>query len=261
MNLRVNYLIQLGTIDAIAHMSEAACSVQMCSTVSMYLTHMLEERYGVVDIKEPSPYGIGWTDGWIRAIAKVTGREELAEKFIASEHERIAPEIKELTEKLKGKTVYVWGGDAWVMNIANIVKDFGMKLIGLNVNHHDPVMENGEREILDHFVESNGEVPNFSVCNKSPYIVIKLLSRIKPDVIIIRHWGMPIYCTKTGIPTLYEGDVNFGMGYEGVLHLGRRLVSVFKKKRFFENIAKHLKSPYTDWWRNEKDPFYFEGRT
>jgi nitrogenase molybdenum-iron protein alpha chain len=260
IGLEANYLVELATIDSVSRMSEAVCSVQMCSTLSMYLAHQLENLYGVTEIKVPSPYGISWTDQWLRSIAEITGKEALAETFIASEHERIAPEIAELSVTLQGKTVYVWGGDAWAMNIANIVKDFGMKLVGFNANHHDLNSDGRkERELLDYFVESNGEVPNFSVCNKQPFIVSKLLAQLKPDVVIIRHGGMPIVSAKLGIPTLFEGDVNYGIGYEGVLHLGRRLCAILKKKRFFDHIAQHLKVPYSDWWLHEADPFYFEG--
>jgi nitrogenase molybdenum-iron protein alpha chain len=260
LGLRANYLVDDRTVEDIAYMSEAACSVQMCTSLSMYISHVLEEKYGVPDIKVPSPYGIEWTDRWVREVAAITGRQDKAEAFIASEHERIAPEIERLKEALQGKTIYVWGGDAWAINIANIVRNFGMKLIGINLNHHDVRMDTGtDTLLLDHFIADHGDVSNISVCNKQPFIVHKILRQIKPDVIILRHGGNPVACAKMGIPTLFEGDVNYGVGYEGTLHLGRRLQTVLKKKRFFENVGKHVKQPYTEWWLKEADPFYFEG--
>jgi nitrogenase molybdenum-iron protein alpha chain len=135
-----------------------------------------------------------------------------------------------------------------------------MNLVGLTLNHHDVKMDtNTDKLLLDHFLEANGEVFNFNICNKQPFIVHKILKKLKPDVIILRHTANPIVCSKVGIPTLYEGDVNYSIGYEGTLHLGRRLRTVFKKKRFFEYAGKHAKLPYTTWWLNEADPFYFDG--
>jgi nitrogenase molybdenum-iron protein alpha chain len=226
----------------------------------MYIAHALEELYGVPEIKVPSPFGVDWTDKWIRAVAKVTNKEDKAEAFIAAEHKRIEPELNEFRELFQGKTVYVWGGDAWALNIANMVKEFGMKLVGVTLNHHDVRMDtNTDKLLLDHFVDDNGNVQNISICNKQPFIVHKLLTQISPDVIILRHTGNSVVCAKTGIPALHEGDVNYGVGYEGILHLGRRIRAVLKKKRFFEHVGKNIKIPYTDWWLNEADPFYFEG--
>jgi nitrogenase molybdenum-iron protein alpha chain len=259
LGLKANYLVDLSTVEGVTYMSEAVASVQMCTSLSMYIAHVLEEQYGVPEIKVPSPFGLEWTDRWVRTVAALTGREALAEEFIAAEHARIAPEIAELKETLQGKTVYVWGGDAWAMNITNIAGDLGMKLVGFNLNHHDVRMDSASSEVLlDHFNEVHGDVPNISICNKQPFIVHKLLQEINPDVIILRHGGGPI-CAKIGIPNLPEGDVNYGIGYEGILHLGRRLLTVFKKKRFYEHMGKHLKLPYTEWWLNEKNPYYFEG--
>jgi nitrogenase molybdenum-iron protein alpha chain len=260
LGLKANYLVDLSTVEGVTYMSEAVCSVQMCTSLSMYIAHVLEEKYGVPEIKVPSPFGLEWTDQWVRTVAALTHREAQAEAFIASEHARIAAEIAELKEFLQGKTVYVWGGDAWAMNIINIVRDFGMQLIGFNLNHHDVRMDsNPEEVLLDHFINVNGNVENTSICNKQPFIVHKILKAVKPDVVVLRHGGDPVVCAKAGVPTLYEGDVNWGIGYEGILHLGRRLKAVFKKKRFFEHVGKHIKLPYTEWWLNEADPFYFEG--
>jgi len=85
LNLRVSYLLPLASLEQVETISEAACSTTICETLSMYVSAVLEEKYGVPEIKAPSPYGIDWTDAWLRAIGRVTGREELAEKFIGEE--------------------------------------------------------------------------------------------------------------------------------------------------------------------------------
>jgi nitrogenase molybdenum-iron protein alpha chain len=65
--------------------------------------------------------------------------------------------------------------------------------------------------------------------------------------------------SKLGIPTLFEGDANYSIGYEGVVRMGRRIHEALQTRNFVDTIARHFEMPYSDWWMNEEDPFYFEG--
>ena len=76
---------------------------------------------------------------------------------------------------------------------------------------------------------------------------------------IIRHQGLTELGYKLGIPTIFEGDANYTVGYDGVLHLGTRLWEAHLTRKFIENVAEHTTLPYTDWWLEEEDdPFYYE---
>jgi nitrogenase molybdenum-iron protein alpha chain len=63
--------------------------------------------------------------------------------------------------------------------------------------------------------------------------------------------------SKLGIPTLFEGDANYSSFYKGVVNLGKRLHEAWLTRKLVENIAPHVESPYTDWWLEQDDPFYF----
>ncbi|TCL60018.1 nitrogenase molybdenum-iron protein alpha chain [Kineothrix alysoides] len=262
MNLRSNYLVPLATVEQLAEMSEAAVSVHMCETLGTYISAALEEQYGVPEVKAPAPFGVEWTDKWIRAIAKETGREKLAEKVIAQEHERIAPQLQEIREKLKGKKVYVFAGDSFAHSLANLAIDVGLELVGITTLHHDQKVDNTNSEeliTLDNLIKSRGNITEFSVCNKQPYEVIKILKRLRPDVMIVRHQGLTVLSAKLGIPAINEGDANASVGYDGVIKFGNRVYDALRTIKFEKNIAAHVKFPYSKWWLEEEpDPFYFE---
>jgi nitrogenase molybdenum-iron protein alpha chain len=260
MNLRVNYLVALADLEQLETISEAACSTTICETLSLYVAAVLEEQYGVPEIKTASPYGLDWTDTWLRAIGKATGREELAEKVIAEEREKYREEMEELRSKLNGKRLYVISGDSFAHNLANIGKSLGLELAGATSLHHDLHTDNPESvNTLNALIESNGDIPNFSVCNMQPYQVVKILRKLRPDLLVCRHMGLTGIGSKLGIPTLFEGDANYSIGYEGVVKMGRRIYEALQTKKLVENVARHFEMPYTDWWLDEEDPFYFEG--
>jgi len=260
LGLRANYVVPLATIDTISKMSEAACTAHICETLATYVAKGLEQEYGVPEVKAPAPYGINWTDQWLREVARHTGKEDIVEQVIAAEHERIKPELEEVREKLKGKKVYVFAGDSFAHSLANITKDLGLELLGITTLHHDQRTDGDVEELntLYNLVKSRGDVPNFNVCNKQPYQVVKFLRKLKPDLLIVRHMNMTILGTKLGIPTVLEGDANISAGYDGVIKLGNRLYEVMQTKRVLQNIAEHFEWPYTDWWLEHENPYYFE---
>jgi nitrogenase molybdenum-iron protein alpha chain len=169
MGLRVNYLVALSSLEQLETISEAACSTTICETLSMYIAAVLEEKYGVPEIKAPSPYGLDWTDAWLRAIGKATGREEQAEKVIADERARWAGEIEELRKKLSGKRLYVISGDSFAHNLANIGKSLGLELAGATALHHDLRTDNPDSvNTLNALIETSGDIPNLPSAICSP---------------------------------------------------------------------------------------------
>lgn len=265
LGLVPNYLVPMATVKQLEEMSEAAISVHMCETLGTYVSTALEEKYGVPEVKAPAPFGISWTDEWLRAVAAATGRSDKVEELIQSEHERIKDELEEIRKILAGKRVYVYAGDSFAHSIGNMVQDLGMTLVGMTTLHHDQRIDNQNKERLNtlkNLIDERGNISEFSVCNQQPYEVIKILRRLKPDFMIARHQGLTPLGTKLGIPTINEGDVNASLGYEGLVKLGRRIIDADSTSKFEKNIAKHAKFPYSKWWLDEEpDPFYFERKS
>ena len=260
LNLKPNYLVQLSSVDDLKRISSAACSTHICETLGTYIAEALEQKYGIPQVKAPSPYGIKWTDEWIRALSKVTNREELGEKLISSEHERIKTRLEEVRQKLKGKKIYVYAGHSYAHNVAELARDLGMELVGMTTLHHDQYTDSGNKELntLFKLVKDGGDIKEFSVCNRQPYILSKILKKVNPDVMITRHINMAVVGTKLGIPSFRTNDANIICGYDGIFVFAQRIIDLLEKKKFYSNVSSHYISPYTQWWQNEEDPFYFD---
>ena len=89
-----------------------------------------------------------------------------------------------------------------------------------------------------------GDVPNFNVCNKQEFELVNALNRIRPDVLLARHGGMTLWGAKFGIPSLLIGDEHYGMGYEGIVNYGERILEVIENDEFVKNLEKHAVNPY-----------------
>jgi nitrogenase molybdenum-iron protein alpha chain len=88
--------------------------------------------------------------------------------------------------------------------------------------------------------------------------MVNLLNRLRPDIFIVRHNGMAVWGAKLGIPTFLMGDEHFGLGYEGLLNYGRKILDSITNPAFVQNLARHTRLPYTEWWLAQQ-PFSFLG--
>jgi nitrogenase molybdenum-iron protein alpha chain len=259
LGLTPNYVVPFTTVAQLERLSEAAATVQICSTLGTYLAAGLEEHFGVPEVKAPSPYGISGTDAWLRELGRITGKDAEVEALIAEEHERITPELTELRARLKGVSGFVAAGAVHGHSLVAILGELGMEVVGATVWHHDQRFDHNDPQgdSLQHVVSKYGDVP-FSVCNKQSFEMVNLLNRLRPDIFIVRHNGMAVWGAKLGIPTFLMGDEHFGLGYEGLLNYGRKILDSITNPAFVQNLARHTRLPYTEWWLAQQ-PFSFLG--
>ncbi len=255
-----NYITPYATIESLAHSSEAVATVQACATLGSYLGAALEQEYGVPEIKNSPPYGIAQTDRWFRELGQILGKEKEVEEFLEKQKEEYLPQIEELREKLKGKTAYVTAGASHGHSLLGMLQELGMNAVGAAIFHHDPVYDNGaiESDTLQHVVQDYQDVPNYNVCNKQEFELVNVLNRVKPDILLARHGGMTLWGAKFGIPSLLIGDEHYGMGYEGLVNYGKRILETLDNDEFVKNLSKHSLNPYTKWWL-EQEPYTFHG--
>ncbi|MDR3270072.1 MAG: nitrogenase [Peptococcaceae bacterium] len=260
LGLVPRYFFPFSTVEEVEHMSEALATAHICQTLGTYTGTAMEQEYGVPEIQAPAPYGLEWTDQWIREVARVTGREHLVEQVIREEHERIAPQLAELRSVLSGKVVYVLGGDSYLHSMVSCCHSFGMTLAGSIAYHRDQIYDNESEELnsLGTMLHSIGEVEKYTVCNKQPYEMIKLLKEEVLDVVVLRHQQIAITANKLGIPTFMVSDPNRIVGYDGLIYFGQSVAEAILSRRLVKNIARHARFPYTQWWMNQSDPFYYE---
>ena len=252
VGLRVNYLIPLASLEQVASLTEAACTAHICETLATYVAATLEEQYGIPEVKTPPPFGLDWTDAWLREIGRYTGKASEVERLIVKEHRRIAPELEVLRKQLAGKRLYVLSGDSFAHNLANVAKDLGVEIAGFNTLHHDLHTDSpAQADTLQSLLQSQGDVPKVTVCNKQPYKLLKVVARLQPDFLIVRHMNLTTLGTKLGIPSLFEGDANYSTGYEGVIKFGHRLIEALETHKLVDTIAQHAQLPYTTWWQEK----------
>ncbi len=257
LNLRVNYVVDMASVEELAQLSEAACTVGFCYTLSSYMGAALEQEFGVPEIKAPMPYGIAGTDAWIREIARVTGRTELGEQYIEREHKRIAPIIADLKEKLKGVRGYIATGSAYGHGLVEVLRELGVIVGGTMLFHHDPVFDGGAEQMdtLGYLVKNYGNVKSFNVSNRQQFQLYAFLKESHPDFMLIRHNGLAPLASKLGIPAAPLGDEHVAIGYDGIIRLGNTILAIMQRKRFHQDLQKHIKLPYRQWWLDQKNPY------
>lgn len=256
-----NYITPYSTVNTLRYASEAAATIQACSTLGSYLGAVLEQEFGVPEIPAAPPYGIAQTDRWFRALGKVLGKEEIAKKMIAEKKKKYLPQIEALREELKGKTAYVTAGAAHGHALLSVLGELGIKACGAAIFHHDPIYDSRreENDQLAQRVSDYGNVVNFNVCNKQEFELVNALNRIRPDILIARHGGMTLWGAKLGIPSLLIGDEHFAMGYEGLVQYGERLLEALENDEFVKNLGKHAINPYTKWWLEQAPDYFLKG--
>jgi nitrogenase molybdenum-iron protein alpha chain len=257
LGLTVNLVMGGNSLERLADLSTAAATVTMCFVLS-YLATGIEQEYGVPEIRAPLPYGLAATDGWLRDIARVTKREHLVEAVIASERARIAPELERLRAALKGKKGFVAAGAAFAHGLVADLRELGVAIDGAFSFHHDPSTDSrdAEQDSLGHLVQTSGDIPYFTVSPDQHFQAHAALKRAKPDFVICRHSGsMAILAGRMGIPVLPIFYSNDGLGYEGLLTIGRAILRVLPRRRFYQDVAAHSRFPYQQWWLEETNPY------
>lgn len=257
LNLRVNYVVDLASVEELAQMSEAAATVGFCYTLSSYLATALEQHFGVPEVKAPMPYGFEGTDAWLRELARVTHREHLVEDFIAKEHARVKPKVEELKKKLKGVKGFVATGSAYAHGLIQVMRELGIEVDGSLTFHHDPVYDSGDpkEDSLGYLNKHYGKVNNFHVSNRQQYQLYAFLQQVKPDFLLIRHNGLAPLASRLGIPAAPLGDEHIAVGYDGMINLGETILEILAHKKFHDDIRKHVQLPYKQWWLEQKDAY------
>ena len=257
LGLRVNLVMGGNTLDRLAALSEASATVTMCFVLS-YLATGLEQEFGVPEVKAPLPYGLDATDEWLREIARVTGREDQVEAVIARERARVAPELDRLRRALAGKKGFVAAGAAFAHGLLADLRELGVEVDGAYSFHHDPTTDSGDprQDTLTHLVETWGDIPNYTVSPDQHFQAHAALQRSRPDFVICRHSAsLAVLGTRLGIPVLPIFYSNDGLGYDGLLTIGRAILRVLPRKRFCDDIASHSCFPYQRWWLEQTDPY------
>ncbi|AJA49430.1 nitrogenase iron-molybdenum cofactor biosynthesis protein NifE [Clostridium pasteurianum DSM 525 = ATCC 6013] len=248
--------IPFSTIEDISKMSESAATMSICGTLGSYFGNGLEQKYGVPYIRSLQPHGIAGMDNWLRELGKVVGKVEEIEEYIKQEKEKIAPELEEIKEKLKGKTAVVGMGPSFSHNYIRVLGELGIKVIWGASWHFDQEYDHGSiPESTIELSEKEYDTP-ISVCDQQNFEILNLLNKLKPDLYLSRHPGTTVWPTKMGIPSVMVADEFSAFGYRGIIDLGYRIIDALANNNLALSLSKRVKLPYTSWWF-QQDTFKF----
>jgi nitrogenase molybdenum-iron protein alpha chain len=253
LGLEPTFLLAASTVEELEHLSEATASITTCSTLSSYLGIGLETAYGVPFVRSLQPHGITGYEDLARQLAKVVGKEAEMEAFLQEERAVYLPKIDQIRKQLAGKRAMVAMGPNLGANIARVLQEFDMKMEHLTAWHFDKQYDDGSRpQALQYLIDNSPNDFTYSVNHLQNFEYMNILNTLKPDIFISRHPDSAIWAMKIGIPSYCVYDEYNVFGYKGTLRFGKTLLDLILNRSFAENLSKHVRLPYTEWWLNQK---------
>lgn len=131
MGLRVHRVLLAsgGGYDYIRTAPEAGVNTIACGTWGFPLAERMKERFGTPYVYHELPLGIEACSRWLRDLGKATGREEEAEKVIASETAAIAGVWEKAKEVVAGKVVIMGGVGNRTASYLRLIKELGGEVV------------------------------------------------------------------------------------------------------------------------------------
>jgi nitrogenase molybdenum-iron protein alpha chain len=253
LGLEPTFLLAASTVEELEHLSEATASITTCSTLSSYLGIGLETAYGVPFIRSLQPHGITGYEDLARQLARTAGREAEMEAFLEEERAAYLPRIEKIREQLAGKRAMIAMGPNLGANIARVLQEFDMKIEHLTAWHFDKTYDDGSRpQALQYLLDHSPENFTYSVNHLQNFEFMNILNTVRPDIFVSRHPDSAIWAMKIGVPGYCVYDEYNVFGYKGTLRFGKTLLDLILNRSFTENLSRHVRLPYTDWWMKQK---------
>lgn len=250
------FMLPFSTVEELSKVSESAATISICGTLGSYIGNALEQQYGVPYVKTLQPHGIAGMDSWLRGLGAATGREKEVEAYIKAEKERIAPELAEVREKLRGCRAVVGMGPSFGYNYIRTLQELGVNVIWGATWHFDQKYDHDATpEAAIHLAQTGQDIP-VSVADQQNFELLNLLQKLKPDLYVSRHPGSTVWAVKLGIPTVMVADEYSAFGYQGLIDFAYRLIDTVTNRSLVKNLAARARLPYTQWWL-QQDSFTF----
>ena len=250
LDLNINILPCYAHPTDFTRVDEAALNVSICATHDDYFVEHIKEKYNIPFILKTIPIGVKNTNKWIRDITSFFGLEEKAERLIEKETKELEEALLPYKEILKGKKVFIAGGEIRVLANAELLQSLGMEVVGMKGYHYDKFGD----ELIEDLTENDKLL--FNVATGQPFEQANLLENLKPDI-YVGHTGGNGWAAKHGVPVfpIFGQMVNY-MGYNGVFEVARRITRLLRNPSFNKNLASYTKLPYKKEWY-QKDPFTY----
>jgi nitrogenase molybdenum-iron protein alpha chain len=250
LGLEVTFLPCYAEPEDFQYALETSLNVSLCGTHDDYFVEHLKTKYNIPFVVDTIPIGRKNTNKWLRRVAEHFGIQKEAEAFIKNENEQLEEALKPIREIVKGKKVYLTGGEVRIVATAEVIQDLDMEVVGFKAHHYDRFVE----PIFDALEDIDDVV--FSVATNQPFETSNIVNRLKPDI-LVAHVGGNNIMSRHGIPILplFGPQYNY-CGYSGVFEIARRLVEKIRNSEFNKQMKANIPLPFKKEWY-EKDPFSY----
>ncbi len=251
LGLHVNYIPFYASLEKIKKIAAAEYSTSICQVFADEFMAYLHQEYNMPYSRPGMPLGIRNTDRWFQEVARLVGKVDIVEQYIADQHQRILPQIAAIRERIQGKRVFICAGTARSFAAATLIEDFGLRLVGMET----PTFEEALVEDLDRLIQIHGDDFLVDVANMQPFEQANLVNRLKPDLFI----GMSTWVAKQGVTSTHVLEVKRPtMGYNGLLYLGKKIENAIENPSFTLRLSSHKRLPYQENWYRQSPFKYFK---
>lgn len=251
LGLKVNFYPNFTHPEAFKELSRAALNVSICPTHDDYFLKHLKERFGIPYIIRNMPIGIKNTSEWLADIAKEFNLEKEGQRVIDAETTELEKALETYRGKLRGKKIFVSGGEIRVAVTAMLMKELGCELVGIRGHHYDQFGD----DLYAQLISDNPEL-EVNIATTQVFELVNMLNRAKPDL-FLGHGGSNVWAAKLGIPSIpVFSQAQYYLGYRGVFEVARRAVKALENTGFQRNLQQNLRLPYKEEWYR-KSPFTY----
>jgi nitrogenase molybdenum-iron protein alpha chain len=250
LGLEVTFIPCYAEPEDFQYALETGLNVSLCGTHDDYFVEHLKTKYNLPFVVDTIPIGRKNTGRWLRRVAAHFGLEKEAESFIQLENQYLEEALEPYRGILRGKRVYLLGGEVRILATAEVIQDLEMEVVGFKAHHYDRFVE----PIFEALHDIDQVL--FSVATNQPFESSNIITKIKPDI-LVAHVGGNNIAARHGLPLLPLFGPQFNYcGYSGVFEIARRLAQKLRNSEFNRQIAKNVDLPFKKEWY-EKNPFSY----
>lgn len=264
IGLRANFIPEFATVGDFEQLSEAAVTAPLCPTYTDYLSRGLWQEYGVPFFLYPSPMGIENTDGWLREIARHTGKEKEVETLIAEEHAVWVPKLDAIRNEIvnfksNGEKLTCLGslGQGRLLAQTPFFHELGLNPTAAIAQDFDNlILEDTERLIREHG-DFDILVNTFQAAEQA-----HLTRKLNPDLALTCPFQGPAFKRKKGTTRIHSlrGDplpVSAQSGYAGAVAFGEFILRSLRNPSFHKTFEEKTADSYRPWFYAQPDPLYY----
>ncbi|MEI6651660.1 MAG: nitrogenase component 1 [Chlorobiaceae bacterium] len=238
LGLELNILPDGASPETFRQAVSARLSLSLDPDTANYLGVILRDEYGVPSPDVPRPIGISATGRWLAAAGSALGLDQEVRVLHEQESERVMRALGDFS--FDGLRVYLGLSSATAFGVRELLSELGGEVVGITVNRLDELHKGRLEELALQSPEMQ-----IHVGDGQPFEEINIIQRLSPDLYLgdSAHLGQ---IGRVGIPVLSLAETPI-LGYNGVIHLARRLSTAVQNRSFGAALA-HTPLPYHDAW-------------